>query len=113
MFTQYDRLVRAELADLQEESSSKRASANVEEARKQAQKSFRKSVESLQFNMRRLGIPMPPYVAVSGKFLGILAIVLSDNDNSLVRRGYEDGLSSLVKVTWDIFGKQVTGRTAL
>ena len=73
VFTQYDRLVRAELADLQDESESRRGSAtlrdwSVEEARKKAQKSYRKSVDSLQFNMRRLGIPMPPYVAVSGKF---------------------------------------------
>jgi hypothetical protein len=45
--------------------------------------------------------------------LGILAIVLSDHDRLLVRRGYEDGVSSLVKLTWDIFGKQVTAKTTL
>ena len=71
VFTQYDRLVRAELADLQDESGpgSKKDSANLRDrSMEEARKSFRKSLDSLQYNMRRLGIPMPPHVAVSGKF---------------------------------------------
>ena len=70
VFTQYDRLVRTkELAGLKEGIGSEMASADLRDwSVEEARKSFIKCLESLQSNMRRLGIPMPPYVAVSGKF---------------------------------------------
>ena len=71
VFTDYDRLVMKKLIKLRVDSKSEMPvdwadlrDRSVEEARK----SFRKSLESLQDHMRHLGIPMPPHVAVSGKF---------------------------------------------
>jgi hypothetical protein len=71
VFTQYDRLVRTKLAELQDDLRPERAkdsaylrAQSVEEARK----SYDKCLQSLKFAMSRLKIPMPPYVTVSGEF---------------------------------------------
>jgi hypothetical protein len=65
IFNKYDLLVRARTDELQEDKFSQEQGALYTESRKEAQISLDKSVTSLQVTMRRMQMPMPPYVKMS------------------------------------------------
>jgi len=89
VFTQYDRLVRTK--EFQLRGTDMDPDAQHQQSVKQAQESFRGTLQSLQVTMDHLGIPMPTYAKVS------------------VRKGYEDDVSYLVTRTRDVAREQVTG----
>ena len=69
VFTQYDRLVRTKIKQLQR----KNKNTTPEEAKHQgkidASEAFRVCVDSLERSMNELSVPMPPYSKVSGKYV--------------------------------------------
>ena len=107
VFTQYDRLVRTKKAKLKVEYGNLDATQLNDRSEEEAQKAFNICVQSLQRTVNRLRIPVPPHVKVSGIFV---QFYLYDSiDYSLVRPGYQEGVSTLVENTRDIVKQRLKG----
>jgi hypothetical protein len=63
VFTQYDRLVRTKRFELEEKVD---PTLLDQESKQEAQKAFASCEQSLEMTVRRLEIPMPQYMPVSG-----------------------------------------------
>lgn len=65
VFTQYDRLLRTKKFELEEDDDSLDSNALNRRGEEEAQKALAVCVQSLKDSMRRMDIPMAPFVHVS------------------------------------------------
>ncbi len=94
VFTQYDQLVRSKVMELRDKKGVTGKEAQ-ERGEKEADESFKNSIQCLEILVRQLNIPLPKYVKVSGDYPS-LSYVATALKFLLVRPGYERDVSELL-----------------
>jgi len=108
VFTQYDRLLRTKRFELEEdnEGDSLDPMALAQRSEEQAQEALTACVKFLKNAMKRLEIPMAPYVNVSSM---ILIRYLVGVDLPLAHKDYDEMILPLVEVTLNHVQDKLTG----
>lgn len=116
VFTQYDRLERSKVLELQEDYENMDETSLRTQSVKDASDAFNKCLQSVKRIMDRLRIPMPHCAKVSGMSVHTDCTVCQCYcqliDHLLVRKGYQESVSALVEGTRDVVRERPKGDDA-